>query len=477
MKTNNRINPKNKQVVILGGIGLTLIALIGMYLYFGSHFFWGATANDIDISGLSTAEAKQKLAKELKQKSITLIGTNGKTTLTISEPYEIKEEYLKKNIREKDLQLPLRNNLKQTLKGEVAQLSLPKEQPSKNASIQYDKNRFVISAEKIGTVVDREKLAAIIYENLRNGKDIDQYNLKNFYQKPEVTKKELQQSDKLQQLQSLMNKKVKIKINKDTLTIPKKTLINLVNDSGNPDQGKIQDCLAGLNTEYSTVNQPVDFTNIHGDHLQYDNIGNYGWSIDTVSSATQIAKAMTSKKEKTIKLKLSGDPKKQPLHVKKDYVEVDLDNQRMYCFRNGKKIIDTPVITGQYTKGTATVPGFHMIMDRKKDVSLSGTLITGDGTYSVPVNYWLPILSYGQTITGIGFHDTGHKEEHFGEKEAYKSDLGSYGCVNTPENAVAKLYKNSYVGMPVFIYGHTYDNAPGEYDKPVSYGTLLADKK
>jgi hypothetical protein len=27
--------------------------------------------------------------------------------------------------------------------------------------------------------------------------------------------------------------------------------------------------------------------------------------------------------------------------------------------------------------------------------------------------------------------------------------------------------------MPVFIYGHIYDEAPGEWDKPVEYGTAV----
>jgi hypothetical protein len=51
--------------------------------------------------------------------------------------------------------------------------------------------------------------------------------------------------------------------------------------------------------------------------------------------------------------------------------------------------------------------------------------------------------------------------------------LGSYGCVNTPKSEVAKIYEYSYIGMPVFIYGHAYDDAPGEWDKPVEYGTEI----
>ncbi|MEG0373976.1 MAG: L,D-transpeptidase, partial [Enterococcus sp.] len=73
---------------------------------------------------------------------------------------------------------------------------------------------------------------------------------------------------------------------------------------------------------------------------------------------------------------------------------MDLDNQKMYCFNKGEIVVETDVITGRYAKGTATVPGFHTIMDKRRNVDLSGVLTTGDGTYSVPVDYWLPLLSY-----------------------------------------------------------------------------------
>lgn len=58
----------------------------------------------------------------------------------------------------------------------------------------------------------------------------------------------------------------------------------------------------------------------------------------------------------------------------------------MYCFDNGKLVVETDVITGRYNKGTATVPGFHTVMDKRRNVDLSGVLTNGDGTYNVPVD-------------------------------------------------------------------------------------------
>lgn len=467
---------KNSHFVIIGMILICLGSLTGLYLYFGRHYFWGTTINQIDVSGLSVQAATAKVKKETGSVDTALLEKGEKIQFTIPAPYTVDEKFLEKYIRCTAITLPVKKDVKNQLELIINALSFPDEQPSKNAKLTYKEGKVTIIPEKIGTSVDRTKLMKRIYQDLKKGNLATSYELKNFYKQPEITQQMLEDEKRIQRVKNLLNRQIKLKIDKKNQTITKKALFQLLDDKGDPDATKIQNWLEILNRKYSTLGEPVDFTTIHGKHLQYDNIGNYGWSIDTAASADKIVKNLgeSTAKLDTIKLVLTGDPKLQPLHIKKDYLEVDLDQQRMYCFRKGKKIVDTPVITGQYTKGTATVPGFHMIMDRKRDVSLEGTLITGDGTYSVPVNYWLPLLSYGQTITGIGLHDTGHKEEHFGEKNAYKTELGSYGCINTPEAAVAKIYQNSYIGMPVFIYGHTYDEAPGIYDKPVFYGTELS---
>ena len=107
----------------------------------------------------------------------------------------------------------------------------------------------------------------------------------------------------------------------------------------------------------------------------------------------------------------------------------------MYCFIDGKKIVTTDVITGRYNKGTATVPGFHTILYRTTDVNLEGQMLDGS-RYSVPVKYWMPLLSQGGVVTQIGIHDSDHKLDKYGDKEAFKTDAGSNGCINTPGTEV-----------------------------------------
>ncbi|WP_235032823.1 L,D-transpeptidase family protein [Enterococcus sp. CSURQ0835] len=476
-RSKARVRRKDLPVLIGGGLGVIIISLVVLYSYFGTHFFPGTTINQIAVGGLSTKAAQQKLAKNFHTLHVTLNSPQGKTSLTLNEPYELSGDYLKQQVRKQKIQLPLKDTASQMIEQAVTAAALPKEVAGKNARVVYRKQKFMIVPEKIGTQVNRKALAERLSQDLATGNLKAEYALADFYQAPPVTKKSLTQQQVIPKLNQLAARKVSVKVAAKKIPLTKKQLAALLNEEGKFDQTKVEAWFAQLNQKYATINQPVRFTNIHGQTLQYKNVGNYGWYIDSAQSAAQLVKKLANRPPQQITAVLHGDPKKQPLNVKKDYVEVDLDQQKMYCFHNGKKVVSTPVITGRYTKGTATVPGFHTIMDKKRNVALSGRLIDGDGSYSVPVKYWMPLLSYGQTITEIGLHDTDYKLKYFGEKNAYKTNLGSYGCVNTPGKKVAQIYHYAYIGMPVFIYGQTYDDAPGEFDKPMEHGVLLNKNK
>ncbi|WP_429957434.1 L,D-transpeptidase family protein [Enterococcus sp. AZ196] len=465
---------ENQVVLRIVGIvagAMTFFMLI--YLYFGSHFYFGSTVANVAVGGLSVSQAAQKIRQETQRVEIKMVGENQTVKLQISSPYKVQTEYLKKNIRRGEFSLPLKKKAKQNLVQAINRASFLGGKEAKDARIIYEDKKFRIEPEKSGNVIDSARIRKELCEAFEKGTLQTEYDLTDFYREPEITAQDLEKQKIPQKLEEVRKRGITLKLNKKTIPLTEQMLASSVDDQGEFDPELIAEWVADLEREYSTIYQPVDFTNVHGQHLRYKNVGNYGWFIDIKQSAKKIAKELKTSDTKMIPLILKGETKKQPLHVKKNYIEVDLDNQKMYCFDKGKLVVETDVITGRYDKGTATVPGFHTIMDKRRNVDLSGVLTTGDGMYSVPVAYWLPLLSYGQTITEIGLHDTDHKLQYFGQPGAYRTDLGSYGCVNTPKAEVAKIYDYSYVGMPVFIYGHIYDDAPGEFDKPVEYGTEI----
>lgn len=458
---------------IVGVVAGAMILFVLIYLYFGTHFFFGSRVAKIEVGGLSLAAAEQKIRQETRLVEVKLKGEEQTITLQVAAPYEVQREYLKQNIRRGEFNLPLKKNTKEKFAEALNQASFLAGKEAQNAKVVYRNKKFTIESEEAGTMIDSTKIRRVIFKAIDANDLRTEYPLADFYHEPEITKKDLENKKILQKLEAVRKRGVKLKLNKQTIPLSEKRLATSVNEQGDFDQALIAEWVAELERNYSTIYQPMDFTNIHGQHLRFKNVGNYGWFIDIEQSAEKIAQKLRAKNTKVIQLVLQGETKKQPLHITKNYIEVDLDNQKMYCFNKGKLVVETDVITGQYTKGTATVPGFHTIMDKRRNVDLSGVLTTGDGTYSVPVDYWMPLLSHGQTITEIGLHDTDHKLQYFGQPEVYRTELGSYGCVNTPKAQIAQIYEYSFIGMPVFIYGHIYDDAPGEFDKPVEHGTVI----
>ncbi|WP_367377624.1 L,D-transpeptidase [Enterococcus gilvus] len=460
-------------VRIVGVVAGAMAFFIMIYLYFGSHFYFGSKVANVEVGGLSISAAAEKIRKETEVVEIKLKGDHQTVQLQLEAPYDIQKDYLKKNVRRGDVRLPFKKGARKNLVMALNRASFLGGKEAKNATVIYTNKQFKIQSEKAGTVVDSPRLMKELCASFDKGDLQTSYDLTDFYKQPAVTKGDLEKQKVTQRLEGIRKRGIKLKLNKQTIPLTEEMLSASVDEQGMIDLGAVTEWVAELERKYSTIYKPVEFTNIHGQRLRYKNVGNYGWFIDIKQSAKKIVHELKDPEAQTIALVLRGDTKTQPLRVTKNYVEVDLDNQKMYCFDKGKLVVETDVITGRYDKGTATVPGFHTIMDKRRNVDLSGVLTTGDGTYNVPVDYWLPLLSYGQTITEIGLHDTDHKLQYFGQPGAFMTDLGSYGCVNTPKANVAQIYDYSFIGMPVFIYGHIYDEAPGEWDKPVEYGTAV----
>lgn len=458
---------------VISAVAGAMVFFVLIYLYFGSHFYFGSKVSNVDVGGLSVAAATEKLRQETEIVEIKLKSKEQTVILQVDSPYEIEETYLKEHLRYGEFTLPLKKGTRAKLIDAVNRASFLGGKEAKDAKIIYNQKNFKILPETRGTVIDSVSIREALCDSFDKGLLLTEYDLTDYYRQPETTVGELKQQKVLEKLESIRKRGIKLKLTKEAIPLTDQMLAASVDDHGNVNQKMIQEWVAELEKEYSTIYKPVDFTNVHGQHLRYKNVGNYGWFIDIKASAKVIAQKLEESDTRTIQLVLRGETKKQPLHVTKNYIEVDLDNQKMYCFNKGKLVVETDIISGRYNKGTATVPGFHTIMDKRRNVDLSGVLTTGDGMYSVPVDYWMPILSYGQTITEIGLHDTDHKLDYFGQPGAYRTDLGSYGCINTPKVKVAQIYDYSFIGMPVFIYGHIYDDAPGEFDKPVEYGTEI----
>lgn len=118
------------------------------------------------------------------------------------------------------------------------------------------------------------------------------------------------------------------------------------------------------------------------------------------------------------------------------YVEISISQQRMWFYKSGKLLVDTPVVTGM-RNSMDTPKGYFDIYSRARD-----TYLTGPG-YSSHVDYWMAFSG------GCGIHDASWRSSFGGSIYTYD---GSHGCVNTPYNAVKTIYNNTGYGTPVIVY-------------------------
>ena len=124
-------------------------------------------------------------------------------------------------------------------------------------------------------------------------------------------------------------------------------------------------------------------------------------------------------------------------YVKKTALVLDITNQQLTYFKDGKVLTSVPVITGM--KNTNDTPVGKYILDpanKKTNVNLLGQ--NADGTnYNAFVNYWMPFIQE----KGIGFHDASWRQIDDYTKTQYINN-GSHGCVNMRPSDAKKLYQS-----------------------------------
>ena len=120
----------------------------------------------------------------------------------------------------------------------------------------------------------------------------------------------------------------------------------------------------------------------------------------------------------------------------KNYIEVDISDQKMTYYKKGKKFLETPVVTGK--DSTPTVQGIFDIYSKARNY----TMIGENHSYEYFSHY---VLKFYEAYY---IHDA-RRSQFGGEIYHYN---GSHGCVNTPYTQVKKLYENTKLHTKVLVH-------------------------
>jgi len=382
---------------IIVACSILLVVVIGVVVLFNIVFPFTSVVStdigDIDISFKTNKQASEIISNEINDYNFVIkLSDNSTEEKSYSEVIEnINQEVLLENLRKlskfkflfsKSTQsLDLTNVIiidKDSIDSIINTISKKNEEniiESKNAYITYniEKNEFEIIPEVYGNVFV-DGCSDIFEQALKSfEKEIDFVEL-NCYEAPEVIKENSVLNSNLGIYNSY--KEVELEYifgnNKEKITLPifyAWLIPNYIEDGislngdkpFNIDNDGVKSFVGELNKKYTTIGTSRSFTTSTGDVITVSN-GDYGWILDRNKMIESIKENLLNKNSGTFDGIFS---QKGAVFGEKDfsnsYVEVSIDNQRVWMYVNGECIVDTPVVTGNVGRNMGTRKGIFLL--------------------------------------------------------------------------------------------------------------------
>lgn len=464
MRVDQKRNKSSKSKVWLTILGVIILICGGLYYIkankYNTHFMPNTKYNRIDIGNLTYDEAISKIKKESKSQKLTIyIGDKKWKTLNLATmsnfeesqkvlklqlhkqaPFEWPISYFKTQkiiVTETTLNTKKVNVTLSHLKESLIDYNIS-QKPSVNAKVTFSKDGAHIQEGKKGTkIVVSAATEAMKQAILHHDKTL---NLNKYYVAPAITKNSQKMKDLEKQADKIIHEKAEYSLNNKNYRIPEKDIASwlFVDEQGklSINEEKVTAWLTDFAADHNLKGKKVPFKTTKEGTVQLE-ADVYSWSINVEQEVPQLCKElMKGKSFKRVPITDGSASAKGPL-IGKDYVEVDLRNQKMYVYKKGKCIIKTDIVSGK--PATPTPTGFFYVWNKQEDAVLRGQ------DYASPVEYWMPI-----DWTGVGIHDSNWQYAYGGTR--WRDGFGSHGCVNTPPTVMAKVYANVSKGTPVVVF-------------------------
>lgn len=442
-------------------ISIVFSIYLAISFYFINHFCFRTYINGVNVSFATINQAEKSLLNESYNYILELNERNDITEYidgnSINFKYEKNNEMKKIKEAQNEFLWPIYlfldneyniNNAysydKELLDEKFDKLSCFRKDmiiEPLDACFYYENGEFKIIKEVYGNKINKDYLYAYIINSISRGIENIYLDEADVYEKPIFTSK----SSKVIETQKQLNKYVSSNIYymfDDTIEILDCSIINkwleideLMNIVFN--ENEIKDYLNELSNKYDTYGKVRNFKSTTGKTITVFG-GNYGWKIDKVQELNLLIE----------NIKSGSDIKREPIYLQKamsdrdndignTYVEINLSNQFLWFYKEGKLIAQGDIVTGNISRGNGTPEGTYALNYKQKNATLKG-----EG-YSSDVKYWLPFNC------NIGIHDASWRWSFGGE--IYKNS-GSHGCVNVPLYLAKKIYENIEPGIPIICY-------------------------
>lgn len=444
----------------------------GVY-YFTEHFLPGSLVNNFNCSYMTEAETESLLEKKTAA-YVLAVQTRGNGQESISAD-QIQLKYTSDGSVNKLLhqqnrflwfmafgqhqtyQLPSSVTYDQKLfDNAVSGLKcLQNNEKPVDASIQDDGDKFVVVAEKEGTLVDQKKLKEDISVAVTTGRSVVNLEEDGCYVNPAVYGKDLAKDCK--QMNELTDVVITYDFDdrKETVdrTVIRDWLARDDEENLTLDKDAIAAYVKQLAEKYDTPGTERSFTTYDSREITVSG-GDYGWVIDQPKETEELYQAILDKKTQVREPVYSQEGSSRKINdIGFTYIEVNLTESRLVFYKDGQPLVDTGLVAS-----SSTPEGVYSAGEKKESE------VPGNGSGNA-VSYWIPFADkigiYGEEGLSVsGVTDTGDAEAAgFGSSgdADFSSSMdsswtGTEGCIVLPMEQARELYQYTETGMPVVIY-------------------------
>ena len=479
MEKKSTISKKTLKIILGICIAAAILAVAGLfgYTYMADHNTLGRKISvwGVEVSRLDAKQAEEKIAAEFENRPVSFQENDKEVySMTLKDlGYSLNEEDLLNKLT--DLQKQREENRKIFPKEENVNLECQIEEDeeqekqaldlsnfgteerksSTDASIQYneEKKEFILVKQVQGTEIDPDKLETTVDTNLNAAFDTallgDTITIplnKHVYISPAVTATE-DMENKVTSLNSQLKKyrstTVTYTFGSETVVLDADTISSWLKAEGETltlDEDAIKTYISDLANKYNTIyvsrtfhtSTGTDVTiegNEYGYRIYQD--GEYAQLVEDLKSGTAVTRDPVYSK--------TGYQRNGTDDLAGSYIEVSLDAQHLWLYKDGNLVTETDIVSGKPVKGRETYRGAWPIAYKASPFNLT----SAEYGYDVKVNYWMPFV-YGQ-----GLHDASWQSSFGGNR--YKTN-GSHGCINLPKDQAALIYETIDAGYPIIIY-------------------------
>ncbi len=484
---------RKKTGILLIIVLVLLICVTGVYLAIGAHytthFFRNTVINGIDVSECTAEEAEALIAEGADSYRLVITGRE-----LSDDEHEQEQETIpgtafdyhyvfngeaENFIKNQDSYLWLFNYFlgrqsftmntavyydEGKLQTAVASLSFMQEDqmtaPQNAYVARQEDGTYAIVPETEGTELDPEQMEEAVRTAVRAGRKSLNLEMAECYRTAAVTS----DNEALITECNLKNKYAAMVINcymggDVVVALDASVFMNWfsLDENNTPafDYDSVAAWVGALADAYDTIGTWEPFVTSNGVTVSVQAVS-YGWQMDRSAETEELyALLLAGETVGHSPVWTLSAAARAENDVGDTYVEIDYTNQRLWYYKDGALLVETPVVTGNVNAGNASPEGMYFIYYKERDA-----ILEGEG-YQTPVSYWMPFFD------NVGIHDADTWRSEYGG--AIYLSSGSHGCINTPTAMAAVIYDNIEAGTPVICYSSGIDYGYGT----ASGGTVM----